>query len=123
MQRGAPFLIRRGAPETLGGILQPLPPHEEKEAARSLHAALDAQRGEAGARGDERFRLVHRREKGLLLPGNDLEQGMLCDHLCSSRSRNAGSVAASMAVQARATAPSRTAASADGVMQAAANSG
>ena len=40
----------------------------------------------------------------------------------SRRSRSAGSVAASMAVQASATAPSRTAASAEGVMQAAANS-
>ena len=36
--------------------------------------------------------------------------------------RSAGSVAASMAVQAMARAPSRTAASAEGVMQAAANS-
>ena len=55
-------------------------------------------------------------------PATHLEEGVLGDHPLSRRLRNAGSVAASMAVQASATAPSRTAASADSVMQAAANS-
>ena len=64
----------------------------------------------------------HRLDEGVLLPGNDLEERVLGDHAPSSRARSAGSVAASMAVQASAMAPSRTAASAEGVMQAAANS-
>ena len=58
---------------------------------------------------------LHGRDELVLRPGMTSRSGVLGDHAPSSRSRSAGSVAASMAVQASAMAPSRTAASADGV--------
>ena len=122
MQGGTPLLIRRGAPKTLRVILQALPFRQEQEAAGSLDAAFDSQRRETRTAGDVDLCFLHRLEKGVFLPGNDLEQGVLGDHALSNRARNAGSVAASIAVQASAIAPSRTAASAEGVTQAAANS-
>ena len=98
------------------------PLDQQQEAAGPLHAALDPQGDEAGARRDEGLGRAHRLDEGVLLAGDDLQDGVLGDHALSRRARSAGSVAASIAVQASAMAPSRTAASAEGVMQAAVNS-
>ena len=74
MQRGAPLLICRRAPKTLCVILQAPPFRQEQEAARSLDAAFDSQRDEARTAGDVGLCFLHRLEKGVFLPGNDLEQ-------------------------------------------------
>src|SRR5579863_7526071 len=123
VQRGAPLFVGSGSPESLGVVLQGLPLHEQQEAGGAFDTALDPKRNEPRAGGNEGLRLLHGRDELELAAANDLEQRVLGDHeRPSSRSRSAGSVAASMAVQARATAPSRTAASAEGVTHAAANS-
>src|ERR1700753_1672219 len=122
MQRGAPVFVRRRASKAVGVILQAFPLHEQQEAVGPFEAALDPQRDEARAGGDMRLGGTHGLDEAVLLPGNDLEQCVLGDHACRSRARSAGSVAASIAVHAKAMAPSRTAASAEGVTQAAVNS-
>ena len=59
MQRGTPFLVRRGTPETFGVVLEAFPLHQEQEAPGSLHAALDAQRRRSRAGRNEILRLVN----------------------------------------------------------------
>ena len=94
-----------------------------RKPARALHAAFDPQGDETRAGSDDALRALHRFDELGLATRLDLEECVFGDHQPPSRrARSSGSVAASMAVQASATAPSRTAASADEVTQAAANS-
>ena len=69
VQRGAPLLVGRRAPETLGVVLQALPLDQEQEAAGSLEAALDPQRDEARAGGDVRLAASIASTKASSCPG------------------------------------------------------